>query len=193
MPTSPCPGCGVAVAAGYPRCPKCHAPMPGVAGGRTRRDTNQGGGTTVTARSSRATGVALVVAGAAVLAAVVALVMTSGSAHRKVATDPRVTAVTPMTSSARRIDDTAIEAPPPPPAPPEPWPVLDRLERALAAERLYGKVTIRGGAVEVRSSFCEEARVQALVDGALADLRAVGAATVACVAPHGAVVFRRTL
>lgn len=187
----PCPACGVAVTAGYPRCPRCHAPMPGAGAPRGRRDTHQGGGTTVKERPSRWSAAALVVAVVGVVAGVVALVLTRGAAHHTVA-EPTVTPVAPPPVSARTLDEPA--APPAEVAPVrDPWPVLDRLERAAAGERLYLKATARGASVELRSSFCGEARVEALVDAALPALRAQGIARVTCVELHGAAVFARTL
>ncbi|MBL8620843.1 MAG: hypothetical protein JNK64_06050 [Myxococcales bacterium] len=191
MSSVPCPSCGVAVTAGYPRCPRCHAPMPGVGAARGRRDTNQGGGTTVKERPSRWSAAALAVALVAVVAGVVALVLTRGAAHHTVA-EPTVTPVAPPPLSARTLDEP--EAPSPDVAPVrDPWPVLDRLERAAASERLYLKATARGASVELRSSFCGEARVEALVDAALPALREQGIARVTCVELHGAAVFARTL
>jgi len=166
--------------------------MPGAGAPRGRRDTNQGGGTTVAKeRPSRWSAVALVIALIAVVAGVVALVLTRGAAHHTVA-KPTVTPVAPPPVSARTLDEP--EAAPTAVAPVrDPWPVLDRLERTAAGERLYVKATTRGASVELRSSFCAEARVQALVDAALPALREQGVARVTCVALHGAAVFVRTL
>mgnify|MGYP000892602044 CR=1 FL=1 len=165
--------------------------MPGAAPSRAQRDTAQGGGTAVDEPPSRLARGALVVAGVAVVAAVIALIATRGSARRR-AEPAQVTAAVPQVASARvdEVPVTPTEAPPPPP---DPWPVLDRLEGALAAERLYGKASMRGDRVEVRSSFCDDARAQAIIDGARSALRGVGATSLACVAPHGGVVFVRTL
>lgn len=166
--------------------------MPGVGAARGRRDTNQGGGTTVAKeRPSRWSAAALAVAVVAVVAGVVALVLTRGAAHHTVA-EPTATPVAPPPVSARTLDEP--EAPPAEVAPVrDPWPVLDRLERAAAGERLYLKATARGASVELRSSFCGEARVAALVDAALPALREQGIARVTCVELHGAAVFARTL
>jgi hypothetical protein len=164
--------------------------MPGEAG-RARRESHQGGGTTVVKpEPSRRGAAALVVVVVAVAAAVVALVAARGAARRPV-TEPTVTPVAPLPNSARVVEDSPAPAAPPPPR--DPWPILDRLERAAAGERLYLKATTRGAIVELRSSFCAEARVRALLDAALADLRAQGVTRLACVEPHGATVFVRTL
>ena len=143
--------------------------MPGAAPSRAQRDTAQGGGTAVDEPPSRLARGALVVAGIAVVAAVIALI------------------------ASARVDEVPVTPTEAPPPPPDPWPVLDRLEGALATERLYGKASMRGDRVEVRSSFCDDARAQAIIDGARSALRGVGATSLACVAPHGGVVFVRTL
>lgn len=165
--------------------------MPGAGSTRAQRDTAQGGGTAVDEPSSGLARGALVLAGVAVVAGVIALIATRGSSKQRVEA-PQVTAAVPEVAVVRADDPPAstTEAPPPPP---DPWPVLDRLERALAAERLYGKASMRADRVEVRSSFCDDARAQAIIDGARGALRGVGAASLACVAPHGGVVFVRTL
>ncbi len=167
--------------------------MPGADGGRGRRDTNQGGGTSVAReRPSRWSAAALVIAVIAVVAGVIALVVTRGAAHHTVAEPTTAAPVAPVPVAARaRVEPEAVAPDSPPP--PDPWPILDRLERTAAGERLYVKSTTRGAVVELRSSFCAEARLQALVDAALPALRDQRVARVSCVEPHGAVVFVRTL
>ena len=166
--------------------------MPAAAA-RARRDTAQGGGTSVPdGAGPRWSGVALAVAAVAVIAAVVALVATRGSASKPVTPAPTVEPVAPPEPAARVIDDGPTAPAPPPPAL-DPYPVLDRLERLLAAERLYAKTSVSGAIVEVRSSFCDQPRTRALIDQALPALHAQGVTRVACVELHGAVVFVRAL
>jgi hypothetical protein len=163
--------------------------MPGR--GRDRRESFAGG-TAVAPRSSPWTMAALAVAGVGVVAAVVALVVTRGSARRPVAPDDVATPVMAPPPSPRLVEEAAGPGSSPPP-PQNPYPVLDRLEQALAAERLYGKVVLVGATAEVRSSFCRLARVDEIIAARGGELREVGVTAVLCAEPHGAVVFQRPL
>jgi|JI10StandDraft_1071094.scaffolds.fasta_scaffold02193_12 hypothetical protein len=185
-----CPACGVAVALGYARCPKCHAPMP-AAGPRGKRDTQQGGGTSAaTAAPSVAP---WLVIGVLVLAGggVVAWAMTRRDAGPRSATPDEAAA--PVEEAGGELLDVA---PPPPPEAPvrrDPAGAADRLERALAGQRLYGKAALRGEVLELRSSFCGEPGLVAVVDAARGDLAGEGLTAVTCLEPHGAEVFSRRL
>ena len=121
-----CPACGVAVALGYARCPKCHAPMP-AAGPRGKRDTQQGGGTSAAAAAPRS--VPWLVIGVLVLAigGVVAWAMTRRDAGARSANPDEAAA--PLDEPGGEVEDIA---PPPPPEAPvrrDPAGAADRLER----------------------------------------------------------------
>ncbi len=185
-----CPACGVAVALGYARCPKCHAPMP-AHGLRGKRDTQQGGGTS--AAAAAATGAPWIVIGvvAIALGGAAAYALTRGDAAPRAAAPDEAAA--PVEAPGGEVVDVA---PPPPPQAPvrrDPAGAADRLERALAGQRLYGKAALRGEVLELRSSFCGEPGLVAVVDAARGDLAGEGLTAVTCLEPHGAEVFSRPL
>lgn len=180
----------MAVAIGYSRCPKCHAPMPQA--GRARRDTQQGGGTSASAGAAGPPWTWLAVGGAVLgLGAVVWLATRGdGRSHAAAVDEP---------GEVTEPDQVASAAAPAPPAPPtvptrrDPHAAAARLERALATQRLYGRAVLRGTQVELRSSFCAEPSLVQLVDAARAELVAEGVSAVICLEPHGAEVFTRPL
>lgn len=187
--TIPCPGCGVAVTVGYTRCPRCHAPMPSA---RIRRETRQAGGTSIKT-AARPTPWPWIAGGALVaIGVIIAIVVAARGKPRAAAeTDEDVEAepVTPGVAAPQ-------EGPPQPPTPPtrlDPYGAADRLERALASERLFAKSTLRGPAVELRSEFCATPRLRELIAEATADLRAQGLTSLRCIEIHGAEVFTQPL
>jgi hypothetical protein len=188
MSQSTCPGCGVSVTSGYTRCPRCHAAMPSA---RMRRESLLAGGTSV---APEATGggigwwiaIGLVVVGGAIALVVV---LSGGGGRAAPPSDP----VDPDRAAIAPAPTTAPPDPPVPPVRLDPLGALDRLERVLATERLYGKGTVRGEVVELRSELCSAARLRAIVLEKAGDLRAQGLTSLRCVEPHGAEVFTQPL
>lgn len=182
--TTSCPSCGVAVTLGYTRCPRCHAPMPS---GRHKRESMQAGGTTVAPEVGSGGTVWLAAGAAVVVGVIVAVIVLAGGKHKKAAA-----AEEPEEELTEGSEVIAPEAPPEPPVAPvrlDPLGAADRLERALATERYFAKSTLRGELLELRSEFCAQARLRAIIAGAAVDLRAQGIATIRCVELHGAEVF----
>ncbi|MEZ4400344.1 MAG: hypothetical protein R3B06_10020 [Kofleriaceae bacterium] len=142
--------------------------------------------------SARSTGWLVVAGAAAVVGVVVAVAVTRGGRRSPPAPAPDLAAA-PAPVEIR--DPSADVAPPAPSAParPDPRPVVDQLERALAGQRLYAKTSIRGDQVELRSSFCDDAALVTIVASFGAALAAEGVGSVRCVELHGAEVFVRAL
>lgn len=198
--SQPCPSCGISVMVGYVKCPKCHAPMPGGAAGARGRRASLAGGTTserddALPREGGGGGI-LWVLGVLVLGAAVAIWATQCSGGKRTAAP-----------SATVIDEAAPEATAPPPAAPElagpvtPTPggaadpsfAADALEGELAGERLFATVTVLGDMLDVRSAFCNEARLGEVIGRHAAELRGAGVTRVRCSETYGTQVFERGL
>jgi hypothetical protein len=200
--TVTCPSCGVAVAVGYPKCPRCHSAVPQAP--RTKRQTLReemlAGGTSVEPPEMPATSSPLlplaigVVALGAVIAGFVLL-------RKEPTTQP---AIEPAGEGA---DDTEPEQDDEPEATTEPGataeagaaPVeevdlsgaVDSLSEELRVQRLWATVRADGTVIEIQSSLCDDKAMTAAVDGA--GLAGSGATAVRCVAAHGGVVWERGL
>ena len=88
-----CPSCGVAVVAGYVKCPRCHAVLPRTT--TARRAAVDEGGTTVQARAFPVAPVAL----GAIAVAVVLVLVLGGGGNRRSATTPAATTPAVTTSA----------------------------------------------------------------------------------------------
>lgn len=164
---------------------------------RIRRESFQAGGTTSApdpeTEGGRSwllwAGLGVVAVGAIVVAV---LVFGGGKPQPTAATDDDGT----DEPVAAGVDVPDLEAPIAPPVAPvrlDPLRAADDLERQLATERLFAKSSLRGTELELRSEFCAQARLRAIVGGAVADLRAQGLTSLLCLELHGAVVFTQPL
>jgi hypothetical protein len=199
--SQPCPSCGIAVMIGYVKCPKCHAPMPASATGARGRRTSMAGGTTsqridaLPAEGGGGGGILWII-GVLLVGAGLAIWATQCRASKRKAAP-----------NAAVVDETAAERGAPPElAPPEqggfpsvaagdpdPSFAADALEGELAGERLYATVSVRGDVLDVRSAFCDEARLGDVIDRHAAELRGAGVTRVRCSETYGTQVFERRL
>jgi hypothetical protein len=192
-----CPACGVAVAPGYPLCPKCQKPMP-----RPRRKKGLtldpgavAGGTAVPALGdSPAIRWALWGLAAALLIGL-AFFVTRGD-------------------DAADVPARMSEPPPPAPVPPASNPsgapppsgedvvprrrqaALDELGATLRTQRLWAQVKLDPndptyGIIE--SAYCDDPLLVATVDGAVPQLVTAGVTGIACYTLHNALIFSREL
>ncbi len=191
MSAAVCPKCGVAVVPGYVKCPKCHTVLP-VA--RAGKQAAAGG----TAMGGQGTPVAaLVVGGAVALGIVLFFALRKSSSEAAPppdggdaadqaepvgsgSTDPVVTPDDPTTTPGSAADPAAADA-------------ITALDRALKKERLWGKVEVAGARVEIRTSYCGDAGMTAVLEAARAALKEAGLTRLRCMEQSGAVVFERDL
>jgi hypothetical protein len=188
-----CPSCGVAVTAGYVKCPKCHAPLPSNRVG----GASSGPGGTAVAGTSRPPVLAFV-AGAAVLIAIVLFFALRKSDKSEAAPVPEPTASSSDPVQAAQPQPTDPSALPDPnagsgSAAPDPTRAINVLDRALKKERLWGTVQTTGVRVDVRTGSCSDPQMGPLLDANAAALREVGLTRVRCMEQSGAVVFERDL
>ena len=200
-----CARCGLTVAAGYARCPRCQADLP-VARARERTQPPRGAGGTAVDPILDRRRYAMIGGGVVLLVVVLWLALGGDDAPAKGAPapdDPVAEAGDDPAGPAVGGDDTADVGPSPPPAPVGPTPAppagsgrngaVGGLSRALREARLWATVSGDGDGVLIESSFCDDNGLSSIVDGAIAELRQVGFTSVRCRAPHGAVVFDRGL
>jgi hypothetical protein len=173
--------------AGYARCPKCHASLP------RRLATNVEGGTALDQprRFPLATIIAVGVVGLGLILwlglrhhgeSAPATVVTTPAAQKPAAAQPAQPALAPGAA-----DTTAA------PQGPAPDQIAADLRRTLDKQRLWSTVTVTGSRVEVRSSSCGDAAIQAPINSALRAFKAAGLTELRCVEQSGAVVFTREL
>lgn len=190
-----CPACGVAVVAGYVKCPKCHAAIP------TRPHAQpQGPGGTSMAGGGGLPMIPMLVGGAVVLAIVVGVMLRGGKAKASSTTDP---------SDAGAEVEPEGESPPVQTAPTDPTPVVPNqavvprgpdpgaaaasLETALKRGRLWGTVEVTGARVDVRSGACADPGMGPVLAAAHAALHDAGLTKLRCLEQSGGVVFERDL
>jgi hypothetical protein len=193
-----CPGCGVAIVAGYVRCPKCHAALPRglgmtpAAGVKIAR-MNAPGGTAV----AGGRGMVMPIAGAAVvgLAIVLFLVLKqSPPAPPSLAPDAgQPEAEEEAIPEPATSPTPAAEAELPSPNRFDPSATARDLERALGRQRLWSSVQVIGDEVEIRSGSCRDVNLMPTVDAARAALRNAGLTRLRCLEQSGSVVFERAL
>jgi hypothetical protein len=73
---------------------------------------------------------------------------------------------------------------------------VDELNTLLRGARLWSTVAIDQAdpsVVIIQSSLCDDDNLSRVVTEALSELKSHGIATVRCVAPHGSVIFEKTL
>ncbi len=183
-----CPSCGVAVVAGYVKCPKCGHRLP-VA--RLKRPTAAGGGTAMPTESKFPV-VPVVVLAAIAVAVITTLALRDTKApQRAPVVDRRVAPVEPEDVDAG--PDVELTEPVAVPRGPSATSVAADLERELRRERLWGTVEVAGSRVDVRTGACSDPKTKTLVDGATASLRQAGLTKLRCVEQSGAVAFERDL
>jgi hypothetical protein len=200
--TVTCPSCGVAVAVGYPKCPRCHSAVPQAP--RTKRQTLReemlAGGTSVEPPEMPATSSPLlplaigVVALGAVVAGFVLL-------RKEPTTKPAIEPAGEVEGDDTEAQDdepgapdepgAAIEAGAAPVADVQLDDAVDSLSEELRVQRLWATVRADGSVIEIQSSLCDDKAMTAAVDGA--GLAGTGATAVRCVAAHGGVVWERGL
>ncbi len=192
---SECPGCGITVAAGYPRCPKCQAAMP-QARSMLAPAADRGvhaGGTSVGGGDSP-TSWLLPIIGLVVVVVIAVFTLTRGG------DEPAAEAPVPTkVSSPREVPELAA---------PQPV-VVDEVERAadgadalrsdavdavargLDRARLWSNVAGDGDALVISSAYCESENetMKQVVAANQAVIAAAGFAVVRCLERHGALVF----
>jgi hypothetical protein len=195
-----CPGCGVAVAPGYRKCPRCHAELAMPV--RPRRSPTEGGGTAMAGDGSRT----LLVAGCAALlffgVMLYLLVRDTDSGATGAAFDAALEDASDE-AVVDDSDDTPPDLEPPPPdrrptgpdvtAPAVGSTAISDLSRDLRAQRMWATVSGAGNVVVITSSLCDDAAFVAIIDahaGALSDGKF---SLVRCKAQHGEVIFERGL
>jgi len=202
----PCPACGVPVAVGYPRCPKCKAAVPMSARARrgSVREQLLSGGTSVEPEPSSVGKpwlpwvlVALVVVA---IGAFLAL-RSGGDDDAAVAPGAKVedeeAAEGDDDADEATTDDDVVTAPRgsaapvvEPAADPMPDAVVS-LDEALRGQRLWAKVTNRGTTLLIESSLCPQ--IEGQIDALAGVARGLGARAVECHAEHGQLMFERPL
>lgn len=190
-----CPVCGVAVVPGYVRCPKCHAGLPT---GRMKRSTGDPGGTAVVEKRFPISAVLVAVGVAAVIILVFGFNGTSKKTHAAAAPPPEPIAAVGPPRPPPRI---AVPSPVAPAAAPvvtepasaDPRAAAAALEDVLRRARLWGRVEISGGRIDVRSGSCGDKAMRPTIEGEHAVLRGAGLTKLRCLEQSGAVVFERDL
>jgi len=203
VPTSvTCPSCGVEVAVGYPRCPRCHATVPQAAGAArpSVREAMLAGGTSVEPAGGGSLRMPLVLIGLAGLAILLLVIW--------LATRKDEPAAAPASDEVEAVEDDdeaeleegeapggapAVERRPAPAADDRMPAAIRELDEALRAAQLWSNVRREDDVVVVESALCEDATMWPTIAPLAAQLGDAGATAVRCQAPHGGVVFERQL
>ena len=188
-----CPACGVAVVPGYVRCPKCHAGLP-LGPGRTKRTTAEPGGTALARRRFPWPAVVAAV-GVAALAVVVVIGVRGSGAKTEAAAPSPLQPIPAVANPAPRANLAPVSVPPPAAAAPETTVTLEAavrdLEDTLRRQRLWGRASITGARLDLRSGSCADRTMQPLIDGKKTMLHGAGLTKLRCLEQSGAVVFER--
>jgi hypothetical protein len=196
---TPCPGCGLAVPAGYPRCPRCHAAMPAVTTTLPLRGSPRDpGGTSLAEEGSRKPALLIGAVLLAVVVAVVAVVilMRSGDGDKDKGKDKAPagagggTAARPSAGPAGGGADPGPAEPDEPPAPGT-TPSGAPLDAELQNRRLWATVSVEGTVAVVSSAYCADPGMDESLRAAGPDLAATGVTAVRCNERHGPLVFER--
>lgn len=197
----PCPACGVPVAIGYPRCPKCHAAVP--QGPRARRGSVReqllGGGTSVEPATAGTGGLPWLpwVLAALVLIAIGGFLAFRGGDSKPAPaasvedteeddadvddtddTDDDEIAAAPRTAPGEEPEDTMPQA-------------VQLLDDHLRGERLWAKVVRDDTVLAIESKLC--AQIEGEIGAVAADLKGLGATAVSCTSVNGELMFERGL
>lgn len=188
---SECPACGITVATGYPRCPKCHAAMPSVA---TRaRSADRGvhaGGTSVGGGADPTNWLVPIVGLVVVSGIAIFVLMRSDKPAAEAPVPNKVTDSRPATEVVEEpvfvADEAVGEA------------VVDDSLRhstavtvasALDGARLWAKVAVDGDVLVISSAYCENPGTKQVIAANQAAIMAAEFAKVRCLERHGALVF----
>lgn len=197
MAARSCRSCGVSVALGYARCPRCRTPLEleGVDGAelsRARRISGAPGGTSMAPAPSSSR---WLVAGAAASIAVGALAAFL-LVRRPPAAAPPPASEQGALEAPGEPEPSAIVAPAeatPVAAPPASSEALGGLRSMLGKARLFAQLASAGDRLELRSASCDDSQLPVLLAEAREALWQAGIRHVRCLEPHGQVVFERDL
>jgi hypothetical protein len=203
-----CPGCGVPVTVGYPRCPKCGAGLPAAARSKraTFREANLEGGTSVEPESSGGSGGWILAGVLLVLGVGMAIYFATRGGGKKhdaeAGSGDEATQVEdqPNDEPNEVTPDEPDEKPAQKPGPKLNEPraaavadVVARIDEGLRTARLWAKVQTLGDVLVIESSLCDDPGILQVVSGEGDALRAAELATVRCQEPNGRVDFERGL
>ncbi len=192
-----CQNCGVTVAPGYPKCPKCHGAMPHVTSPLARHGTATAGGTSAVPGSG---GFWIALLTIAIVGAVIFFMMRgdegesnperSSAVARDAGGEDEMDATVEGVVEDVSLDDGDAGAPLTPDE------ALGSLEQALADQRLYSGVEANADdetAVRIESAHCEDAGLRAAVEATADDLVSAGFVRVQCYSRHGTRLFETDL
>ncbi len=188
-----CPACGLVVAAGYPRCPRCRALLPGMIAPPAAVAASRGaaGGTAI---ADRRRPILLIVASviAVVVAVVAVIILMRDDGERAGAPAPA-----PSPGLAPAPTPGAEPAAAGEPAAEQGVAVAGPSAASLGAEldvrRLWATVDVDGRAAVIHSAYCADPGMDQAIAAAAADLGAAGIGSVRCHERHGPLVFERSL
>lgn len=194
MSEQTCKGCGLGVQPGYPKCPRCHMPLPRA---QTSTSAELSGGTAVDSESSSRS---LWIGGGAVAMVVVGiLVFSKGdeeATQEEPTEEPVAALVTPTAVPTDTLPvgiDTTVTGSD---LATKRLAALQALETQLNGHRLWATVTMDDGSdsvVSVVSGACEEKAMKPTIVEQAAGLQELGISSVLCRAKHGALVFEQSL
>jgi hypothetical protein len=193
-----CPHCGVTVAPGYPKCPKCHGGLPTVVSPLHRTGTLSSGGTTAAEETGSLAMWIAIGTVVIVLGAVVYFIMRDpGGGTSAAAADAGTELLVAdgdggaddlagedLVAPEQDDDGAAIEA------------ALDALGDDLATRRLWSGLEAGGddgSTVRIESAYCEDPSLQSALDEHAGNLRDAGFRRVECYERHGTLVSERDL
>ena len=199
-PTVPCPACGVPVALGYPRCPKCHAAVP--QGPRAHRGSVReellAGGTSLETEGGGTPWLPWVIA-AVVIVGIGGFLAFRAGGSKSTGTSAKVEDTNEDVDDTDEDEDDEEEevaprsgGPQPVAKPKDTMPAAVKLlDDTLRGERLWAKVRRDDSSLEIESKLC--AAIESEIAGVAADLRALGATSVSCISVNGELRFETSL
>jgi len=197
-----CPHCGVTVAPGYPKCPKCHAGLPHVPSPLHRTGTMVSGGTT--AATGGGSGVWWVAVVIVLIAGAVAVFAMRGRGGKESAATAEIDGGTAVVEDEVPVDDeggaqdegggevaAVMDAGQGGDAD-----MLEELNAQLAEARVWSSVdedADDSSIVRVVSAHCDDDNLRGAIGDFAARLKAAGYAKVQCYSQHGTLDYERTL
>ncbi len=192
-----CAKCGVQVAPGYPKCPKCHAAMPNVVS-PLAKTTGGGGGTSAAGDEGGNTALWFAVGAVVLLAGAVVIWQargggssTSGAAAPDLPDGGELVVyedggedVVAFIDAGPQSDAAAYDI------------ALDELDAVLSQRRLWSTVDVEVDAdevVRIDTNMCGEDGLLAAIDETADKLKATGFTSVRCYSKHGRLVFEKPL
>jgi hypothetical protein len=194
--TTTCPSCGVAVVAGYVRCPKCHAALP------SRKIPTIAAGGTASANGGGLPLLPIIGVGVVVIGLVLYFTVgKSDAAKPKPVAEPTAGSVVEEAPAEDTAPETTTTAPGPALTTTrprdgnfiDPNAVAHDVERALKNQRLWSTVEAAGNRLEITSGSCRDANMNPMLDAARQALRNAGLTRVRCIENSGVVVFERAI